>query len=218
MNSAIFLVVLITSSARAAENMLLEDCDVGTCGEGERFDVKLRACQPCDRDTYIDISNHSCEDCRNCTRADRYDGEIVVANCTAVADAVIGCHHGYFMVVNHLAEKDLSCEICKRCNAEEVVEQNCTERNDTVCTRRESAGLDVRNRASSNNIPTVIVASAVALVAVVICCVFLIAARRRIKAVCRCVKLPCLKERTERTMRKALMESDSTPELCESAI
>ncbi|KAH9500513.1 hypothetical protein Btru_072109 [Bulinus truncatus] len=154
----LFCLALVTSYGRADFSNMLEPCDEGICRAGERFNSSSNVCLACDNGTYIDVTNHSCENCRPCTRPEISDMEIVDAECTPVSDTVIGCEAGHYRAAGTNDMMFSSCEPCSKCGAGYVVARRCAGENNTVCKENTTANNSTQSSGSDDrDTPSVVI-------------------------------------------------------------
>ncbi|KAH9513692.1 hypothetical protein Btru_041823 [Bulinus truncatus] len=106
----------------------------------------LPACIDCEPGTFEPEDNHENYDCRPCSRVNGLNHQVVLKECTAISDTVIGCREGFYEVRDgvHQDDVDLDCNICTTCTVSRRVEiRKCTNTSDAVCCSRPGTALSL---------------------------------------------------------------------------
>ncbi|XP_072883482.1 tumor necrosis factor receptor superfamily member 6 [Hemitrygon akajei] len=105
-------------------------CKPGTHWREHCSNTSDTQCVPCGDQGYTDTKN-SLDSCLRCKQCQKENGQEVETNCTKTSNTKCHCMSNHFCKT---PEKCVMCFPCKQCNTTtEVVVQNCTKTNDTVC-------------------------------------------------------------------------------------
>lgn len=131
------VLMLCVFSGIAADMRDMELCDKGPCAAGELFDSVVSKCVPCPDGAYMDQDHHRCKTCRECTKANPSNHEVVIDACTPVKDTNLGCDAYHYKMTGD-SRTEPYCEHCAKCSENQKVQQECGPDTNTICVAADS--------------------------------------------------------------------------------
>lgn len=96
------------------------------------------SCEECPNGTFIDMENHSLHQCTPCSKADGFNMEIEIEQCSKTSDTRILCAEGHYRLKSRrdsftFSEECIPCRNCEYEPRDKYLARKCQNFTDTIC-------------------------------------------------------------------------------------
>ncbi|CAL1541734.1 unnamed protein product, partial [Lymnaea stagnalis] len=127
------------------------------CRPGELYDSTTQRCTPCERGTFNGQQHSADKECTACYQVQSANHEVVISECSATTDTVVGCEPGYFR--RQVSADDprggqcLNCTVCRDNPVDAYEARPCSTFSDTVCCPKPNMTVSVEGGSSTCDKP-----------------------------------------------------------------